>query len=134
MSVAGEDEMSFELVAKGVGLEYGHGPDATMALDDIDLTIREGELVTIVGASGCGKSSLLNLVAGFMPPSRGALLMDGTPIRGPGSDRGVVFQEHALFPWMTVRQNIAYGLRVNGVARHEARQRVDELVQLIGLT
>ena len=117
-----------------VWLEYGRGAGTTPALQDVTLKIEHGELVTIVGASGCGKSSLLNLVAGFLKPSRGRLLLGGATIGGPGADRCVVFQEHALFPWMTVRQNIGYGLRFNGVARAEARERVNELLALIGLT
>ena len=117
-----------------VWLEYGQGTDAIAALEDVSLKVEHGEFLTIVGASGCGKSSLLNLVAGFILPSRGQMLLGGAPIRGPGADRCVVFQEHALFPWMTVRQNVGYGLRVNGVPRSEAKERIDELLVLIGLT
>ncbi|MGG5807833.1 ABC transporter ATP-binding protein [Falsiroseomonas sp. CW058] len=125
--------MSTELAARGLWLEYG-GRGGTVALEDIDLTVREGEFVSIVGPSGCGKSSFLNLVAGFLQPSRGTLLLDGAPIRAPGADRGVVFQEHALFPWMTVERNIGYGPRTNGLPRAEIDRRVSELLELIGLT
>ena len=125
--------MSIELVAREVWLEYG-GAAGTVALENIDLTVREGEFVSLVGPSGCGKSSFLNLVAGFLAPTRGTLLLDGAPIRGPGVDRGVVFQDHALFPWMTVEKNIGYGPRVNGVPKAEVERRVGELLDLIGLT
>lgn len=125
--------MSIELVARDVWLEYG-GAAGTVALESIDLTVREAEFVSLVGPSGCGKSSFLNLVAGFLAPTRGTLLLDGAPIRGPGADRGVVFQDHALFPWMTVEKNIGYGPRVNGVPKAEVDRRVGELLDLIGLT
>lgn len=125
--------MSVELISEGVDLTYRTGAARTSALEDVNLRVEHGEFVTIVGASGCGKSSFLNLVAGFLQPSRGRLLLDDRPIHGPGADRCVVFQEHALFPWMTVRQNIGYGLRVNGASRAAERKRVDELLSLIGL-
>lgn len=126
--------MSVELIIEGVDLTYRTGAAKTSALEDVNLSVEHGEFVTIVGASGCGKSSFLNLVAGFLQPSRGRLLLGGKPIRGPGADRCVVFQEHALFPWMTVRQNIGYGLRINGASRAAECKRVDELLSLIGLT
>lgn len=126
--------MSVELAIESASLTYGAGAAKIIALEDVNLSVEHGEFVTIVGASGCGKSSLLNLVAGFLKPSRGRLLLGGAPIQGPGADRCVVFQEHALFPWMTVRQNIGYGLRVNGATRAAERERVNELLALIGLT
>lgn len=122
-----------ELEIAGVRLQYGAGANAMVALEDICLDITKAEFIVVVGASGCGKSSLLNLIAGFFPPSHGTLRLDGAPILGPGADRGVVFQEHALFPWMTVRRNIAYGLKVNGASRAEIKPRVDELLDMIGL-
>src|SRR5262245_34454711 len=79
------------------------------ALEDIDLTVGEGEFVSIVGPSGCGKSTLLYIMGGFIDADSGELLVSGSPISGPGIDRGVVFQEYALFPWLTVFQNIRYG-------------------------
>ena len=125
--------MTVELVADGVGLEYSRGHTSTVALADFTARITESQFITVAGPSGCGKSSFLNLVAGFIQPTRGRLLLDGAPIKGPGADRGVVFQEHALFPWMTVERNIAYGPRVNGVPAAEVEAIVRESLELIGL-
>jgi NitT/TauT family transport system ATP-binding protein len=125
--------MSVELVADKVGLAYRRGETVTAALADVDLRITESEFISIVGPSGCGKSSFLNLVAGFIHPTSGRLLLDGVPVSAPGADRGVVFQEHALFPWMTVEKNIAYGPRVNRRTDAEVRRTVDELLDMIGL-
>lgn len=105
-----------------------------MALQDISLTVRRGEFVCIVGPSGCGKSTFLNLIAGFDRPSRGELHVRGRAIEKPGADRGVVFQEHALFPWLTVRQNISFGPSVQHIPRHEYAPRVDQLLDLVGLS
>lgn len=98
------------------------------ALDDVSLAIGDAELVTIVGASGCGKSTLLNLVAGFDQPSAGRLLVDGKPVAGPGPDRGVVFQQTSLFPWLTVEENIAFGLRLRANA---GKAPIDETVETL---
>ena len=125
--------MTVELVADHVGLDYARDGVQTVALADFTLRISESEFVTVVGPSGCGKSSFLNLVAGFVLPTRGSLLLDGSPIRQPGADRGVVFQEHALFPWMTVERNIAYGPKVNGATPQEIARVVGESLEMIGL-
>jgi len=125
--------MSVELVSDSVGLDYSREGIKTVALADFSLRISESEFVTIVGPSGCGKSSFLNLVAGFIQPSRGCLLLDGAPIRTPGADRGVVFQDHALFPWMTVERNIAYGPKVKNATPAEIARVVRESLEMIGL-
>ena len=104
-----------------------------MALDRVDLDVRPGEFLTIVGPSGCGKSTLLYMLGGFLPPGGGELSVDGRPVTGPGVDRGVVFQEYALFPWLTVFDNIAYGLRQNGVAPGACAAIVERYIATTGL-
>lgn len=103
------------------------------ALQNINLTISRGEFVCLLGPSGCGKSTLLNAIAGFMTPSEGVITVDGMPVNEPGPDRGVVFQEYAIFPWMTVASNIAFGLEIKGASESAIRLRVDELLDTLGL-
>lgn len=118
---------------RGVSRRFTTSRHDTVALDQVDLTIREGEFVCLLGPSGCGKSTLLNLVAGFDFPDTGAVLVDGQHVRGPGRDRIVVFQEAALFPWMGVRANVEFGLRLAGIPRDERRDRADHYLRLVGL-
>ncbi len=104
-----------------------------VALKDIDLTINEGEFVCLLGPSGCGKSTLLNAIAGFSAPTTGAITVDGRAVKDPGPDRGMVFQEYALFPWMTVAQNIAFGLEIKGMSRAQIEPKVNELLAMLKL-
>src|SRR3981081_4500499 len=97
------------------------------------MSIWEGEFVSIAGPSGCGKSTLLYMLGGFIEPSSGRMLVDGKPVTGPGVDRGVVFQEYALFPWLTVFDNIAYGLRERGMTAHDVRATAARYIPLTGL-
>src|SRR5215471_13446774 len=103
------------------------------AIHDIDLAVGDNQFVSIVGPSGCGKSTLLYIIAGFVAPTSGSVLVDGQAVRGPGPDRGIVFQEYALFPWRTVQDNIRYGLEEKGVSRDEAARIVDKYVRVMGL-
>lgn len=105
-----------------------------IALKDINLEIKQGEFVCLLGPSGCGKSTLLNAVAGFALPSAGDITVDGKKITGPGPDRGMVFQEYALFPWMTITQNIAFGLEVQKKSKAEIDLTVSQLLDLLHLT
>lgn len=113
----------------------GHSGGPLTVLNGIDCTIASGQFVCIIGPSGCGKSTLLSLVAGYATPSSGAVLVNGKPVSRPGPDRVMVFQSPALFPWLTVEGNVAYGLRlhVNRAASSQWRERVAQLVRLVGL-
>ena len=104
-----------------------------VALKGIDLDIRAGEFVCLLGPSGCGKSTLLNAIAGFSPPTAGTVTVDDRAVTGPGPDRGMVFQEYALFPWMTVADNVAFGLEIKGMARSDIDARVADLLAMLRL-
>ncbi len=118
-----------------VGLNhfFAHKGSAEPVLRDLSLSLRRGEMACLIGRSGCGKSTLLKIIAGFMRPSRGACLLEGKPITKPGPDRCVVFQEDALFPWLTVRENVAFGLNGRALAKKERAHEVDRFLDLVGL-
>lgn len=109
----------------------------TLAVEDFTLDVKAGEFICIVGPSGCGKSTVLNMVAGLQSPSAGLIEMDGRPVSGPGAERGVMFQDYALFPWKTVRENVGFGLRHGtpgkGMTATDRDARVDHFVDLVGL-
>jgi NitT/TauT family transport system ATP-binding protein len=109
------------------------GDQEVVALRDINLVVQPGEFVCLLGPSGCGKSTLLNALAGFAPPSSGQITVGGQPVGAPGPDRGMVFQEYALFPWMTVAQNVAFGLELRGLPKTEVQDKVAELLAMLGL-
>jgi NitT/TauT family transport system ATP-binding protein len=117
----------------GLAKAFRTGGREVLALDGIDLSVAPGELVCLLGPSGCGKSTLLNAIAGFAPPTAGTLLANGRPVTGPGPDRGMVFQEYALFPWMTVEANVAFGLELKGEPRAAIQARVEELLRQLAL-
>src|SRR5262245_45736361 len=103
------------------------------ALQDINLFVERGEFVCIVGASGGGKSTLLNIIAGLTDPSTGDVLLDGVPVEGPGPDRGLVFQNYSLYPWRTVAQNIGFGLELAGMSRSQIDERVQYYLDVMNL-
>ncbi len=107
---------------------------AVTAMADVDLTITSGEFVAVVGASGCGKSTLLRILAGFERPSAGVVEVGGTPVTGPGPDRGVVFQDYGLFPWLSVRENVAYGPARKKLPQAEVAAVTDRFIAAVGLT
>jgi NitT/TauT family transport system ATP-binding protein len=118
---------------RGLRKVFTAGGRDVVALDGIDLDVAEGELVCLLGPSGCGKSTLLNAIAGFSPQSAGELTALGRPVAGPGPDRAMVFQEYALFPWMTVERNVAFGLEVARAEPERIRRIVDGLLARLGL-
>jgi len=107
--------------------------DAVQALKNVTLDIKEGELMAVLGPSGCGKTTLLNIVAGFLAPTEGTIELGGNRVSGPGAERGMVFQQGALFEWMSVRQNVSFGPRMKGMAQGEMRETVDHLLDVVGL-
>ena len=109
--------------------------DRLQVVDDVSYEINDGEFVSVIGPSGCGKTTMLNIVAGFMQPTRGQVLLDGKPVTQPGPDRGVIFQDYGVFPWLTVRQNIAFGLnlRASRVPSGEREAIVERYMRLMGL-
>jgi NitT/TauT family transport system ATP-binding protein len=123
-------KISFRDVTKVFPVKAG---DFT-AVDGVSLDIADEEFVTVVGPSGCGKSTLLGMAAGLEEPTTGTVLVDGAPVTGPGPDRGVIFQQYALFPWLTVRRNVEFGLRLTDLPAGERRRRVAHAIELVGLT
>ena len=116
-----------------VGVVFGTDGSQVEAVRDVTMNVAPGEFVSLIGPSGCGKSTLLNIVAGFVAPSSGAALLDGGPIRKPGSDRGVVFQQYSLFPWLSVRKNVEFGLKMQGVPAGRRETTARTLLGLAGL-
>jgi len=130
LAVRGGAKLAIDRVSK----RFGAGASAVQALEPIDLAIGTGDFVCIVGPSGCGKSTLLNIVAGFERSTSGVVRLDGKAITAPGSERGVVFQQGALFTWLTVRDNVAFGPRALGKTQGEASAIADRYLELVGLS
>jgi ABC-type nitrate/sulfonate/bicarbonate transport system ATPase subunit len=127
---AGAVKARFENVSK----RFGHGADAVQAVEPLSFDIAENAFVCLVGPSGCGKSTLLNILAGFETPTTGQVLMDGEPVHGPDPRRGVVFQQGALFTWMSVLENVAFGPLATGKSKVEADRIAAGYVEMVGLT
>jgi ABC-type nitrate/sulfonate/bicarbonate transport system ATPase subunit len=122
-----------KLIVEQLSKSFGSGASAVQALAPLDLSVRTGDFLCVVGPSGCGKTTLLNIVGGFERPTTGRALIDGRPITKPGRERGVVFQQGALFNWMSVIENVAFGPRACGVSAEKARQDARGLLELVGL-
>jgi ABC-type nitrate/sulfonate/bicarbonate transport system ATPase subunit len=123
-----------KLVVHGVSKVFRRRRSETVALDGVDLHVHDGELVCLLGASGCGKSTLLSIIGGLEEATTGQVLIEGDRVVGPGADRGMVFQGYSLYPWMTVAQNVAFGLEVARWPSSRRAERVDELLGIMSLT
>ena len=106
---------------------------SVQALKDVSIDLKAGELLSVLGPSGCGKTTLLNIVAGFLAPTEGKIVLNGKTVTGPGAERGMVFQQGALFEWMSVRENVGFGPSMKGMAKAEKAQIVDHLLDVVGL-
>jgi NitT/TauT family transport system ATP-binding protein len=130
---ANDKEAKVQVQLRGVHKVFRGVDGDLVALRDINLDILQGEFVCILGPSGCGKSTLLNAIAGFSLPTEGRLVANGSEVTAPGPDRAMVFQEYALFPWMTVADNVAFGLRIKELPKPEIREKVDALLAKLQL-
>ena len=116
-----------------MGVTFGANDNKVVAVENVSLNVQPGEFVSLIGPSGCGKSTLLSIVAGFVKPTRGEATLDGKAITKPGSDRGVVFQQYSLFPWLSVRKNVEFGLKMAGVEQSKRNTTARALLDLAGL-
>jgi NitT/TauT family transport system ATP-binding protein len=129
------DSRKESIALSGVFRSYANSRGSfTPALQNIDLEIEQGEFVCIVGPSGCGKSTLLHLLAGLDKPTTGQVIVDGNPVQGPGTDRILLFQELGLFPWLTVRQNVEFGMKMAGVSKDERKDRARTFLRMVHLS
>ena len=122
------------LEVKGVGKTYDSHQGPVTALKDIHFKTHRRELVCVIGPSGCGKSTLIRILAGLEAHTTGEVLIDGQPVNGPGRDRGMVFQGYTLFPWLTVKKNVMFGLEMNNTGKNEAESQARQWLELVGLT
>lgn len=122
-----------QLDIRSLSVRYATKAGTVEALSDVNLAMHDGDFLVAIGASGCGKTTLLNCIAGFLPATDGSIELDGKPVLGPGADRGVVFQKHALMPWLNVIANVEFGLRMRGVDPAARRKLALEKLTLVGL-
>ncbi len=134
MSINGYAGSPTKLELKDISMLFSRRDQRFVALRDVSFQVAAGEFISIVGASGCGKTTLLRIVDGLSKPTRGQVWVDGRAVDRPGPDRGFVFQQDALFPWRSVLDNVIFGLEVQGKPKREARERADVLVRLVGLS
>jgi NitT/TauT family transport system ATP-binding protein len=126
-------EVRGRITIRDAAVVFGAESGAVEAVRGVSMDVEPGQFVSLIGPSGCGKSTLLNMVAGFVRPTGGQVLVDGEAIRGPGSDRGVVFQQYSLFPWLSVRKNVEFGLKMRGVSAADRQPAARTLLGLAGL-
>jgi NitT/TauT family transport system ATP-binding protein len=121
---------------QNVALEFPGESGPVKVVDDVSYDIGNGEFVSVIGPSGCGKTTMMNMVAGFLKPTSGSVKVDGKPVKGPGPDRGVIFQEYGVFPWLTVRDNIDFGLTLsaNKALKAERKEICERYMKLMGLS
>jgi len=119
---------------EGLTRIFGENGNSVVALDRINFEVRKREFISVIGPSGCGKSTLIRILAGLDYPSDGGVLLDGMPVEGPGADRGMVFQNYTLFPWLTVKQNVTFGPNMKGTPKLRAEKKAMEWLDLVGLT
>jgi taurine transport system ATP-binding protein len=122
-----------KLEVRDLSVRYATRSGIVEALCHVDLKFQDREFIVAIGPSGCGKTTLLSVIAGFLASSEGEVLLDGVPVTGPGGDRGVVFQRHALMPWLNVIDNVAFGLKMRGQSQSERRAVAEEKLKLVGL-
>ncbi|WP_414639633.1 ABC transporter ATP-binding protein [Aquabacterium sp.] len=122
------------LEVKGLGKTYDSHQGPVTALDNINFKTHRREFVCVIGPSGCGKSTLIRILAGLESHTSGEVLLDGKPVNGPGRDRGMVFQGYTLFPWLTVKKNVMFGLEMNDAGRNEAESQARQWLELVGLS
>jgi len=135
--MSGRERLAFSdtgrIEAQNVAITLGSADKSFEAISDVTLTIAPGELVCLIGPSGCGKSTLLGALAGHIKIACGDLKVDGAPVASPHPDRGIVFQQHTLFPWKRVIDNVAFGPKMRGIGRRQRREEAEEILQLVGL-
>lgn len=127
------DSEDTQIAIRHLGKTYKTDDTETVAIEDFSLDVKKGELISIVGPSGCGKTTLLRMIAGLLEPTTGEITIDGRKCEGPGPDRGMVFQDFALFPWRSVRKNIEFGLEIAKVPKEDRATKSDELLKMVGL-
>ena len=125
--------MPMHLQVSNVCKRYGHGANSKLVLDQVSFDLHGGQFLALVGSSGSGKSTVMRLIAGLDRPSSGSISLDGQPVRGPGSDRGMVFQKYSLYPWLTAAQNVAFGMELQQRSRQDIRERTAYFLEVVGL-
>lgn len=128
-----ENAGKYEIEISGVTKSFDKKDGQFLALDEVNLTVDKNEFICVVGPSGCGKTTLMNIIAGLYPPSTGTVRVRGELVTGPGKGKGVVFQQYALYPWLTVEKNVEFGLKMKGVAKAERQKTARKYIKIVGL-